>query len=559
MNLYAITSLFAFMVCFFLGSFIYHQKKDNSLNKIVALLSISIGFLVLVEFLYRQATDYQTAYFWLKVSTLWPFIPAILLNIALIFTNQKIIKHKLTYVLIYLPAVLISGIALSTNLLLDGITHTYWGWTYNFPQNMAFFYIMSLWTIIAALSAVLLCFLHYLKSDGLKKKEASYLLVGLYFPIIISVLTDFISPLFYVRIPEMTLTLSTAGIFLISYGIWKYRFPSLTSPMVTDKIVSNMSNFLLLLTNNGTINSYNPSAANLLGYSIEDLNGIPLSSIFANKQDAEEIFSIKNYQNFYRSQNINNVDTVFKAKNNEKIPVSISICPLIENKELMGLVCIGNDIKDVKKVEKVEKSLEEKNVLLSEIHHRVKNNLQIISSLLNLQSHYIDDEKDKIIFKDSQSRVKSMAMIHEKLYQSLDFSKVDFKGYIFSLTTHLFQTYNTNSENVKLNLDVEDIALNMDTAIPCGLIINELLSNSLKYAFPHGKKGCINIKLKSEDSLLILEIEDNGIGFPEGYDFDNNDSLGLQLVSSLVRQIEGKLEIIAKDGTKFKIIFPHKS
>jgi PAS domain S-box-containing protein len=556
MNYYPIISILAFSMCFFMGAFIYQKNSKNELNKMVALLSVLVGFLALVEFLYRQAPNYQTAFFWLKISTIWPFVPSVLLNIALVLTlKEDTLKHKYYY-LIYLPAIIITTLSLTTGLLLNGAVHTYWGWTYSYPENPILFNLMSLWTIVAAFTAGSLVFVHYIKSGSMVKIEAKYLFIGLFIPLLLSLLIDLIIPTFYIRVPEMTLTLSSIGIAIISYGIWKYQFPSLTSSVVAEKIVSNMSNFLLLLDSMGKINSINKSTTDLLGYEENELLGQDFSHIFVNQSTAGDLLSPESYDIFQQAGNLNNIDTAFRSKNNENIPVMLSISPIIEDKRIKGLVCIGNDIKDMKIAEnEIKESLEDKKVLLREIHHRVKNNLQIISSLLNLQSDYLENEKDKNIFRDSQSRVKSMAIIHEKLYQSSNFSEIDFKGYIDSLTSYLFQSYPINPSKIKFESDIDDITLSMDTAIPCGLIINELVSNSLKYAFPDDRDGKIKIKLKSIDDHFVLEIEDNGIGFPENFDIKDTESLGLKLVYSLTKQIDGQLEILANEKTKFRIIF----
>ena len=556
MNYYPIISILAFSMCFFLGAFIYQKNTKNELNKMVALLSILVGFLALVEFLYRQAPNFETAYFWLKISTIWPFVPSVLLNIALILTLKEDTLKIKYYFLIYLPAIIITTLALPTNLLINGAVHTYWGWTYNFPQTPILFNLMSLWTITAGFTAGSLIFIHYIKSGNIEKIEAKYLFIGLFIPLLLSLLIDLIIPTFYIRVPEMTLTLSSIGIAIISYGIWKYQFPSLTSSIVADKIVSNMSNFLLLLDPVGKINSINKSTTHLLGYEENELIGQPFSHIFVNESSALELLSPESFDTLLQAGNLNNIDTSFQSKNNEKIPVMLSISPIIEDKRIKGLVCIGNDIKDMKMAEnEIKESLEDKKVLLREIHHRVKNNLQIISSLLNLQSDYLENEKDKNIFRDSQSRVKSMAIIHEKLYKSSNFSEIDFKGYIDSLTSYLFQSYPINPGKIKFESDIDDITLSMDTAIPCGLIINELVSNSLKYAFPDDRNGKIKIKLKSLGDHFLLEIEDDGIGFPENFDMTDTDSLGLKLVYSLTRQIDGQLELIVNDKTMFRITF----
>ena len=144
----------AFLLCFFLGNFIYHKNSKSQLNIMIALLCILVGFLAFAEFQYRQTTDFETAYLWLKISGLWPFVPAILLHISLIFTGKtNILKNKFTYLLIYLPALIISFYAIDTNLLLQGILKEYWGWTYVFPENSILFNIMSAWTLICVLLA----------------------------------------------------------------------------------------------------------------------------------------------------------------------------------------------------------------------------------------------------------------------------------------------------------------------------------------------------------------------------------------------------------------------
>ena len=209
--------------------------------------------------------------------------------------------------------------------------------------------------------------------------------------------------------------------------------------------------------------------------------------------------------------------------------------------------------------ERIKASLKEKEVLLKEIHHRVKNNLQIISSLLNLQSGYIQDKHAGEMFKESRNRVRSMALIHEKLYQSKDLARIDFAEYVRHLTTHLFRSYGVNSHAVGLKINVDKVLLDIDTAIPCGLIVNELVSNSLKYAFPPGVAGEICVDLHREnDGTLALLVSDNGAGLPPDFDVRQTESLGLQLVSTLADQLAGTITLDHNGGTTFKILLhPH--
>jgi PAS domain S-box-containing protein len=222
------------------------------------------------------------------------------------------------------------------------------------------------------------------------------------------------------------------------------------------------------------------------------------------------------------------------------------------------LECVGCwlDITEQKEAqEQLQVSLQEKEVLLKEIHHRVKNNLQIIQSLLRLQSSYVEDPEMLQLFRDSQNRIRSMALVHEHLYRSEDLAQIDFADYIQSLAQSLFRAYNSSSQ-IHLELNLVSAQINIDTALPCGLIINELVSNALKYAFRDDRAGIIEITLQIDStSQFILTVADNGVGLPEQISPKTTDSLGLQLVSDCTRQLEGKLQFEGSGGTKFIISF----
>ncbi|MBF0459223.1 MAG: response regulator [Nitrospirae bacterium] len=202
-------------------------------------------------------------------------------------------------------------------------------------------------------------------------------------------------------------------------------------------------------------------------------------------------------------------------------------------------------------------SLNEKEVLLREIHHRVKNNMQVISSLLRLQARYVKDDQLSAMFKDSEHRIRSMALIHEKLYNSKDLGRIDFGDYVKNLCSGLFSSYGVNKKDIRFNVDTAEISMGIDTAIPCGLVINELVSNSLKYAFKKGQKGEISIKLREmEGNEYELTVGDTGIGLDEAIDFRTTESLGLQLVASIAEsQLHGKITLDRTKGTVFRIKF----
>jgi PAS domain S-box-containing protein len=218
------------------------------------------------------------------------------------------------------------------------------------------------------------------------------------------------------------------------------------------------------------------------------------------------------------------------------------------------------DITESKRVEaQLRDSLAEKELLLKEVHHRVKNNLQVISTLLDLQSEKIHAGNLQESIRESQDRIRAMALIHERLYQSSDLVRIDFWEYIESLVGHLLSSYVDDPLRIAMKVDVGDIQLAIDRAIPCGLIINELVSNAMKHAFPDGRSGEITIRLHADDrGQVTLTVAEDGVGMPAGIDFRKTESLGLQLVNMLTRQLRGQIEMSGEHGTSWVITFRTK-
>ncbi|MEG4319200.1 MULTISPECIES: PAS domain S-box protein [unclassified Microcoleus] len=228
-----------------------------------------------------------------------------------------------------------------------------------------------------------------------------------------------------------------------------------------------------------------------------------------------------------------------------------------ESGKIYRLAGICEDISDRKLTEaRIQAALREKEVLLKEIHHRVKNNMQVVSSLLQLQSQYIEDEPTLALFEESQTRIHSMALIHEQLYQSEHLDRIDLPPYVENLVANLYQSFGCGNTSIQFNLNLDPIYLNIETAIPCGLIINELVSNSLKYAFDQSLAGEININFHEViPQQFHLTIQDNGSGFPADFDVETTETLGLRLVRMLTQQLEGTLVIDSECGTCYHITF----
>lgn len=216
------------------------------------------------------------------------------------------------------------------------------------------------------------------------------------------------------------------------------------------------------------------------------------------------------------------------------------------------IVSVNSELQDSNT--KLGEALVEKDVLIKEIHHRVKNNMQIIVSILDLQATGLKSKKQVEVFKEIRNRVKSMSLIHEDLYKSQDFVHINFKNYITNLVNMLIRTYRDTNANIVLDLDVEDVSIDLNKAIPCGLILNELISNSLKYAFKGRTSGKLTISLR-KNGKYELTVKDNGAGFPSNIDFKNTTSLGLRLVNILTNQIDGEISLNSSNGSEFKIMF----
>ena len=225
--------------------------------------------------------------------------------------------------------------------------------------------------------------------------------------------------------------------------------------------------------------------------------------------------------------------------------------PVVFEEGTEELSCIAYDITERKEIDnKIREALKEKEVLLQEVHHRVKNNLQVISSMLNLQRRFVDDQKMLDVLEESQNRISTMSFIHESLYQNSDFSSIGFADYLERLTQNLIQSYSNISARVELTSQLDDIYINLKQAIPCGLIVNELVSNCLKYAFKGRETGKIFLRVEKKGDELEIEVADNGVGLPDNFNIETNESLGVYLVQALTDQLDGALVVDNKQSDK---------
>ncbi len=326
-------------------------------------------------------------------------------------------------------------------------------------------------------------------------------------------------------------------------------------------IFESGSQLMWTINNKKEITSFNQNYANAL-YKLYGFYPTVNKSIRQLDND-----STKPYQDFWDekyNQAFSGIPAEFTAerfnRDGSKVYRQYVLYPIKDqNNKVIEVSGLGIDITENKLYEeRIIQSLKEKEVLLKEVHHRVKNNMQVISSILNLQSSYVKDEYALNLLKESQNRIKTMAYIHESLYQNKTFSSINFTEYITTLTNNILHSYTASIQKVRLVMDMQKVILNLDTSIPAGLIINELVTNSIKHAFKGLNEGIIFINLFTKDNMLFLEVSDNGKGFPKEIDFKNTNSLGLQLVNTLIEQLNGAIELKENNnkGTSFYINFP---
>jgi len=332
----------------------------------------------------------------------------------------------------------------------------------------------------------------------------------------------------------------------------------LTSPDPLGKILDLADDAIISVDDDQRIILFNQGAERIFGYSVQEILGKPLDVLLPSHLAEAHRRHIHDFSEspVTARRMGERSDIQGRRKNGQEFPAEASISKVCVDNRNMYTVILRDVTQRVAAEEKIKTSLREKESLLKEIHHRVKNNLQVVSSLLGLQSRVVADEITRKMFQESQNRIHSMALLHESLYQSNNLSRVDFPEYIRQLASHLFHSYGVAAERIHLRTDLDALYLDLDAAVPCGLIINELISNSLKYAFPDGRSGEVRIELREHlDGMARLVVADNGIGLRSDIDWVTARSLGLRLVRTLAEQLGAKIEVQSHPGTEVRLTF----
>lgn len=544
---YTVPFVGASLISVVLGLYIWLRHPDPE-ARTGALLLVA-GTLWIMGYAFELASaDLPTKLFWFRANYLGTIvIPVIWFVFALQYTGrEKWLTRSNLLLLGIIPAITVLLLLTNeahglvwTSLTLDTegpfltLQQTYGAW---FWVNTAYSYVLAFITVFYLIQI----FAHVHRLYRLQTGA----LLFITFVIIVGDILEMggLSPLRYLGLTPLAFVV--IDLVLIA-GLFLLRLRTIV-PVTRSIVVESMADGLIVLDAHNTIIDANPAAEHLIGNSVSSLLGKSMEEVWPGWSEQIDNATITTTGR----------EVVLSLCEKHICDVEISALHDWRNR-IVSRAIVFRDITERKKIEEqVKTSLREKEVLLREIHHRVKNNLQIISSLLSLQSAHIKDKKYTEMLKESQNRVKSMALIHEKLYQSEDIANVNCESYIKSLVEGLVRSYGTNTGNIALEIEVSDISLGIDAAIPCGLIVNELVSNALKHAFPDGRKGVIKIRLHSIGDKVQLLVSDDGVGMPETVDFRTTESLGLRLVTILAEdQLNGEIHLDRQNGTAFSVIF----
>lgn len=322
------------------------------------------------------------------------------------------------------------------------------------------------------------------------------------------------------------------------------------------RIIDSAPNAMVVINQEGRIEMVNVQTERLFGYTRSELEGSAIEMLLPEQFRAHHPALRQGFFHAPQSRPMGKGrDLYARRKDGSEFPVEIGLNPIETGGETLILSAIVDISERKQKEQRIQAALEEKNVLLGEIHHRVKNNLQVVHSLLDLQSSMISDPQVQEMLLDSQNRIRSMALIHQSLYQSKNFSAVSLGSVLETLIPILMQSYRSTNQLLDYTIDSEDVDIPLNQAIPCGLIVNELITNVIKHAFPGDLEGAVQVQLRRHQNQVSLSVTDNGVGIPESLNIEKSDTLGMQLVALLSDQLGASLDIHHRNPTRFTLTF----
>ena len=544
-----------------LGFYILIINPRKNVNRIFFIFTLSVITYNIGEFFVRTAASPETALIpgVIAYSVLW-ISPGTGLHWSYIFPRITTLKKyesifKYLIIFVYIFGFFLYLFFINTVSIGD-VKLTEFGYRLVASKSTSFFIE---WYILICGSIITVLAYKYFRGKlySYEKNQLRIIWFGLVLVILIAVFTNLLPPMFNVEIFPMSSFFTFIFVLFTTYAIVKYRFLSPIPEIIADKILETINDIVIVLDKNKKIISVNKAATNLLGYDLKELKDSSIDR-FVHSSEIDKIINGKlshdlSLDTTIEKNGTEEFEAVFKNKDGKLIPMGVSASVVREtDKNINGLILVARDLT------KIKKSLKEKEILLKEIHHRVKNNLQLIISLLEFQSDQIKDKKVLNIFQESQNRIRLMSSFYEQLYQSKDIGEINFKEYINSILAKLFHSFKKTSNNIRTQQIIDDISLDLNYILLSSFIISELVTNSLKHAFPNNQNGIIKIDFHLQNNKYLMTVSDNGIGLPNDIDIHQTKTLGLQLVLMFVQQLKGNIKLDRKNGTKFTITFPLK-
>jgi PAS domain S-box-containing protein len=526
MILESIFSLLASVILFTSGVWVVSKFPQRQIARVYTLLCL-LGSIWAFS-LFQVSIGSSAADVWIALGLVWLLVFPAQLHFVFLYSEENLtLPRQFLILLAYFSTLVI--------VWLRSDPRTFYSGLYALPLVLA---IGSIYVAAAAYKR---------GSPNRKREQELFILWGIMVGLLLS-LGLIVGQLFRLAIDyPFTLLLVVETVF-IAVALVRHELIQLTPFTAVESIMSTLTDAVILTTNGGMIVTANRAALDILGYREVELVDQPVGQVVGQVWKGD----------FLPGEDDFGIEMALIAKDKSRIPVTLSTSVVSEGiSSPEGIVFVARDLtKRVHAQEQLLGALKEKEILVKETHHRVKNNLQVISSLLSLQTDFIIDREAKRVLEESKDRVYSMAVVHELLYQSQDLREIDFKDYTTRLVEQVIFSHNVNPDRVTMHVNVADLSLDLDTASYIGLAINELLVNALVHGFPGERAGEIWLSLvTTEEGQYVLAVTDNGVGLPPGFNLSEADSLGLQLVSMIADQLGSELVITQEVGTTFSLTF----
>lgn len=558
MTIKLLTFLYQFAVIFYIymGVRVLRRQHKSTLNRIFLLLCITLAIWSFTTGFMIQSASPDSANTWRIFSTLgFCLMPAFFLHFFMLKTGFKLIyKCKYCAYLLYIPGILYVATAfLNPHVFHDGqYVLTPAGWTFLSSGNWLDWSYNVYYSSYFVIGFFLL--IHWLKKANKKreKSQARLIFISLVIAFVFGSLTDVILPVMQIPTPPLAVLFALIPAITLWYTIEKYRAMGLSSQNIVSDILKNMGEGLLLLDVRGRIREISDETLNLLACTRDDLMMKPVSMIISQS----DVHRISHLLDMESRKPVRNLDISLRRFDGKPFPAIFSMAPVFDDwNDVLGYICIFRDYTEEKKnEEQIRASLREKEILLAEIHHRVKNNLQLINSLVNMQQNLSGEEN--MVLKSIKSRIRAISLVHEKLFLTQNVEAIDFSDFLTDLIAHLSMYYKKPGLRIQTHIHVDHVVLPLEQATPCSLILNEIISNSFKYGFTGKESGDLQVSFVQENEQYVLTVRNDGETIPKHAVKSETFGLGMKITKALVQQLKGSLEIQHSGGTTFRICFP---